>query len=224
MSFNKNIDFIIFDLDDTLISEEQWYLDKWKLCGEYLENNFHVKDFYDIMKKILIRNGFDYSQKIQDVLRQIDRNDLNISEIIDFYLNVKVTPTVFPETHKILRLLQKSHTLGLITDGKKWEQKIKITDAGLQKYFDIIEYSEEKPKPNPKSYINCLKKFNKNPENSIFVGNDPDIDFVGARKLGITTVRIIQGLKKNLVAKKEFDADFNYNNLNEFYSELIINR
>ena len=44
------------------------------------------------------------------------------------------------------------------------------------------------------------------------------------RILGITTVRIIQGLKKNLVAKKEFDADFNYNNLNEFYSELIINR
>ena len=109
MSFNKNIDFIIFDLDDTLISEEEWYLDKWKLCGEYLENNFQVKGFYDIMKKILIRNGFDYSRKIQDVLTQLDRSDLDVSEIVDFYLNAKVIPKVFPETHKVLSSCTKQH-------------------------------------------------------------------------------------------------------------------
>lgn len=224
MSFNKNIDFVIFDLDDTLISEEEWYLDKWKLCGEYLENNFQVKGFYETMKKVLIHNGFDYSRKIQDVLTQLDRNDLNVSEIVDFYLNAKVIPKAFPETHRVLSSLQKSYSLGLITNGKTWEQKIKVTGAGLKKYFDIIEYSEEKPKPNPDSYINCLKKFNKSPENAIFVGNDPVTDFVGARKLGIATVRILQGLKKNIVAEKDFDADFNFNNLNEFYNGFTVNR
>ena len=224
MSFNKNIDFIIFDLDDTLISEEEWYLDKWKLCGEYLENNFQVKGFYDIMKKILIRNGFDYSRKIQDVLTQLDRSDLDVSEIVDFYLNAKVIPKAFPETHRVLSSLQKSYSLGLITNGKTWEQKIKVTGAGLEEYFDVIEYSEEKPKPNPDSYIKCLKKFNKSTENAIFVGNDPVTDFVGARKLGIATVRILQGLKKNIVAEKDFDADFNFNNLNEFYNGFTVNR
>ena len=220
MSFNKNIDFIIFDLDDTLISEEEWYLDKWKLCGEYLENNFQVKGFYDIMKKILIRNGFDYSRKIQDVLTQLDRSDLDVSEIVDFYLNAKVIPKVFPETHKVLSSLQKSCLRGLITDGKKWEQKIKVTVAGLQEYFDVIEYSEKKPKPNPEPYINCLRRNNKTPNNSIFVGNDPDTDFVGARKLGIITVRIIQGLKKNVVPKKGYEANFSFRNLNQFYNEF----
>ena len=140
MSFNKNIDFVIFDLDDTLISEEEWYLDKWKLCGEYLENSFQVEGFFETMKKVLIRNGFDYSRKIQDVLTQLDRSDLNVSEIVDFYLSAEVMPKVFPETHRILGSLQKSYSLGLITNGKAWEQKIKVTGAGLQEYFDIIEY------------------------------------------------------------------------------------
>ena len=112
----------------------------------------------------------------------------------------------------------------LITNGKAREQKIKVTGAGFQEYFDIIEYSEQKPKPNPDSYMNCLKKFNKSPENTIFVGNDPVTDFVGARKLGIVTVRILQGLKKNVIAEEGFDADFNFNNLNEFYNEFTVNR
>ena len=43
---------------------------------------------------------------------------------------------------------------------------------------------------------------------------------MGARKLGIITVRIIQGLKKNVVPKKGYEANFSFRNLNQFYNEF----
>ena len=52
------------------------------------------------------------------------------------------------------------------------------------------------------------------------MGNDPVTDFVGARKLGIITVRILQGLRKNIVPKQGYEADFSFKNLNEFYNEF----
>ena len=223
LSFKKKIDFVIFDLDDTLISEESWYIGKWQVCDTYLEKNYKIRGFYDIMKETINQKGLNYSQKVQDVLKQLDRNDLDIFEIVNFYRKTKVKPKVFPYVHQVLSSLKKMRRLGLITNGNEWEQKMKLEESGLKEYFNIVEYAEKNAKPNPEPYLNCLKRYNMMAENTIFVGNDPVIDFIGARKLGITTVRILHGLKKNVVAKKGYDADFSFKNLHEFYNEFEMN-
>ena len=96
LSFKKKIDFVIFDLDDTLISEESWYIGKWQVCDTYLEKNYKIRGFYDIMKETINQKGLNYSQKVQDVLKRLDRNDLDIFEIVNFYRKTKVKPKVFP--------------------------------------------------------------------------------------------------------------------------------
>ena len=54
----QNIKLILFDLDDTLISEAEWYLDKWKECDHYLEKKYGILGFFEKISQIIDQYGF----------------------------------------------------------------------------------------------------------------------------------------------------------------------
>ena len=45
---------IVFDLDDTLISESKWYMDKWKKCDFYIEKKYNIVGFYEKISQIIL--------------------------------------------------------------------------------------------------------------------------------------------------------------------------
>ena len=61
---------------------------------------------------------------------------------------------------------------------------------------------------------------NARPEETIFVGDNPEKDFPGAKKLGIKTVRINRGKYENKKSSS-LTVDYEIQNLNELF--LIVN-
>jgi len=220
-NFTENIKLLLFDLDDTLISEEKWYLDKWEKCDLYIQEKYNVKGFFEKILQIIDLKGFDYSKKVDDTLVQLNVSEkIPVQEIVDYYLNVEVTPVVFSNVFLILKELKKNFHLGIITSGKKWEQILKIRLSKLDEFFSFVEVIENKSKDSTSPFLKCLDYFKISPTNTFYIGNDPINDFVGAKKLGIKTIRLLQGLKKDIIVNKNLDSDLNFKSLEDFNNHL----
>ena len=218
----RNIKLILFDLDDTLISESDWYLDKWKECDHYLEKKYGISGFFEKIFQIIEKYGFDYPKKIDDALIELNVSEkITVKEIVDYYLDVQVTPVVFPNVHKILSQLSKTFDLGIITSGKKWEQLSKIKSSNLNDYFQNIDVLESKSKDSSIPFSKCLDFFSTSAENTLYVGNDPHNDFIGAKSIKIKTIRILQGIHKETQVQEKFNADLSYNSLEEFNNNIF---
>ena len=90
----------------------------------------------------------------------------------------------------MLKYLSKKYKLHIITNGFHEVQHIKLQHAGLTSYFNEIITSEQMgvKKPNPKIFNYALQKANTSAEESIMIGDDLEVDVLGAEKVGIQGV------------------------------------
>ncbi len=93
----------------------------------------------------------------------------------------------YDDTLPTLKELEKRGLiLGLISNVAE-DMESTYTDLGLQPYLDFKVTSAEVgcDKPRPEIFMAALKKAQVKPEESIYVGDQYDLDIVGARGVGI---------------------------------------
>jgi putative hydrolase of the HAD superfamily len=146
----------------------------------------------------LYRNG-----KIkQDVLR-VKRMSLSLLDfkIADdaladqmnvLFLDLLPTRThLFPYCTEVLDyLIEKKYILHLITNGFEEVQFNKLKYSGLTKYFTEVITSEgsNSLKPNKEIFDFAFQKAAANPKESIMIGDNVEVDILGARNAGIDQV------------------------------------
>lgn len=108
------------------------------------------------------------------------------------FLDGLPTRTVlFPETRQVLQyLLDKSYVLHLITNGFEKTQHSKLRHSGIDHYFNAVITSEgsNSLKPHKEIFDFALQQARANPEHSIMIGDDPEVDIKGAMNAGIDQV------------------------------------
>jgi putative hydrolase of the HAD superfamily len=120
-------------------------------------------------------------------LRVYDR-DSELAEEIDKhwfdYMDIK------PHTglHNVLnRLADSGVKLGIITNGYESDLDKILPKLALRNSFDILVAADTigKKKPDPEIFLYALKKLKVPPSEAIFVGDEYEIDYVGANKAGL---------------------------------------
>ena len=110
------------------------------------------------------------------------------------FLDLLPTRTIlFPYATEILDYLtNKKYELHLITNGFEKTQHSKLKYSGLDKYFKEVITSEGSSslKPNKEIFDFAFKKTGANPAESIMLGDNIDVDIIGAMKAGIDQVFI----------------------------------
>lgn len=110
------------------------------------------------------------------------------------YRFLEVLPTqqhLFPYTREILDYLQmKSYRLHLITNGFEVTQHRKLKNSNLAHYFDHVITSEgaQSLKPKKEIFEYALQKAGTTREESIMIGDMPDVDIQGAINAGMDQV------------------------------------
>lgn len=113
---------------------------------------------------------------------------------------IKEWPQVFNRTEFVLfddvlstlkTLKERQLILGLITNAKKDAISI-YHKLGLEPYLDFIVTSEEArtDKPDPAIFLMALEKAGVASSSAIHIGDQYDVDIVGARGTGITPILI----------------------------------
>lgn len=203
----KQYKHIFFDLDKTL-----WDFDKNSLetFSEIFERYDLKKmgvpgldNFYSVYKSHnqhlwgLYRNG-EIEKKVLSVKRfELTLNDFGIfddelsKKIADDYIHYSPLKTnLYPGTHEILEYLKGKYQLHIITNGFEEVQFRKINASGLDKYFSNVITSEEAgcKKPDPGIFEYALKAANASAKECLMIGDDIEVDIIGARNAGIDQV------------------------------------
>lgn len=216
---------IVFDLDDTLYDEIS-----------YVRNSLLEVAIY-LSKKLQISKGIIYSNLISElenkgrgkvfdvILRKYDiYSKKEINKCLSVYRNNIPKIKLFPEAVDCLNRLGDYHKY-LVTDGNKIVQRKKIEALELSKYFiktiPTHNFGVSNAKPSTYVFNKILKWEMKKPSQLIYVGDNPNKDFVNLKKEGFRTIRVLTGGYKDLRLKKEFEADYTINTLNEINIKLI---
>lgn len=219
---------ILFDLDDTLYEEKEFVKSGFKEVSRFISNKFKINEkiFYKILSNV-------FSEGVRGNIFNIalERLNINFDENI-ISLMVKVYREHVPKINlkkniKYLLLnFRKKYSLGIITDGYFEVQKNKVHALKLEELFDSIiytdQYGKEYWKPNVFGYKLALEELNLLPEETVYIGDNPYKDFIGAKKVGIPTVRVLfKGREYSKVRlDKEYEADYEVEKLNEIMNLL----
>lgn len=187
---------VIFDLDDTLISEMEYIKSGYKRVAEVLEQKYglpHEACYNDLLSlfddnskevfnRILTRYEIDYTPEV-------------ILEIINEYRQHYPNITYFKDVKPCLQKLKDCEVLtGIITDGYAIGQRQKLSALNAELLFDEIVVTDELGrdywKPHPKAYELISERLNVPFDQMIYVGDNPEKDFYISSIYPIRTIRI----------------------------------
>jgi putative hydrolase of the HAD superfamily len=97
---------------------------------------------------------------------------------------------LFPDCHKVLSYLKSRYQLHIITNGFEEVQAVKMQSSNLNQYFDQIITSEKAgvTKPHPQIFEYALAASGAKASESIMIGDNFEVDCVGAENSGIAAV------------------------------------
>ncbi len=203
----KQYNSIFFDLDRTL-----WDFDSSALMTFeeiYATHNLMdlgVLSVADFMKAYTIHNEALWAKyRLGEITKEKLRGLRFLKTLNDFGIDdsdlaeeighdyVRLSPlkvSLFPYATEILQYLRKTYDLHLITNGFSEVQTTKLITSGLGKYFKKIITSEEAgyKKPDKRIFDFAIEQTGAIVEESIMIGDDPEVDILGAMRFGMDAV------------------------------------
>lgn len=184
---------VIFDLDDTLYPERDYVLSGFRAVSTWAETHLGIPAAQGFIElKSLLDTGVrgnTFDRWLTS--HQIPANGA-VQEMVRIYRNHAPTLTPFPEVPDLLLLLKKTYRLGLLSDGYLEVQQRKLYALRLTHYFDAIVFSDqwgrESWKPSVRPFAEILARLRTDAGVSIYVGDNPTKDFLGARQIGMFTI------------------------------------
>jgi len=203
----KNYKHLFFDLDKTLWdftgNNKDTFIDLYTIfkleekgipSAEIFQSTYnkHNNQLWDQYRKGLVEKSFLSVQRYIFTLADFNIHEENLAENMSKeYIRISPLKTkLIPFSHEILEYLSKKYLLHIITNGFSEVQYIKIEKSGLKKYFDKIITSEEagSMKPNKNIFLYSLKKAMAEVDESMMIGDDVDVDIIGAQSIGMDQV------------------------------------
>lgn len=208
MSNKKKYKHLFFDLDNTLWDFENNSREAMRFTFaefDLKEQSFEL--FFKTYQKFNHQLWSDYRKKRvtkKELIRlrfQLTFNELNITNVHPEIMN-EIYLAEMPHQkllHKgAVEVLDyiKNKRIGMyiITNGFKEVQHKKLLNADLAKYFSKVFVSEEikTPKPGREIFEYAIKSVNAKKVESLMIGDDWDVDVMGAVNVGIDAVYFSQ--------------------------------
>jgi putative hydrolase of the HAD superfamily len=206
---------ILFDLDDTLYPERDYVLSGFRAVADWAQG----------------RGGIPAEQGYAELTRLFERgvrgdtfdrwfagfgqtNKQLVSEAVRVYREHAPQIQPYPEVPPLLQRLKPRFKLGIVSDGYADVQKKKLDVLELEKWFDVIVFSDELGreawKPSPLAFQKACETTAVLPSEAVYVGDNPKKDFIGARRAGVQSIwlRLERGVYGSFAPEsQEYDAD-----------------
>jgi len=156
----------------------------------------------EVSKKVLTRRRFE------DTFSELKISGIAPNEMNEYYLNEMPNQrTLYPGVLETLEYLKiKKYQLNIITNGFTEVQNKKLESSGLRPFFNKVFTSEEikTPKPGREIFEHAIKSVNAKKTNSLMIGDDWDVDIIGATKFGIDAVYIGNNVDTKTKSQKTY--------------------
>ncbi|MGO4546780.1 HAD family hydrolase [Paenibacillus sp. 2TAB23] len=190
----REIDTVIFDLDQTLFDKNQSLLSfanyQYNQFGliRFIPNKREFIDKFTELNNVVMPKEEVYA-KLIDIFH-IEKS-LYAELLTDLNTNFHLHSVGFPGLHEMLVILkQQGYKLGLITNGRDFYQRNKISALGITDYFSVIVTSGEVhiKKPDHAIFNIALKDLDSSCERTVFIGDSLRADIIPAKELGMFAI------------------------------------
>ena len=205
----NNIRAIGFDLFNTLITVEPQTLQEahGRLFRSLIESGFQLEE--DAFRKAHRQAAMDHlaecqkngrethnrfwiSAALADQGCQVSAEDWRIAAAVERYFSAFLDYCrLIPGTQSMLETVKTKYRLGLLTNFTHGPAARNILDyLGLTPFFSIILISGELGyrKPHSSVFLKLVEHFGVEPDQILYVGDDPEPDIEGARAAGLQPV------------------------------------
>jgi len=190
--FEANAKATLKELHTVLQLEEKGINDFDLFHKNYIAHNDKLWERY--------RNGYIKQDELRVKRMWLVLLDFKIAdeelakEMSILFLDLLPTRTIlFPYTKEILKyLIDKEYVLHLITNGFERTQHNKLMYSGLRSFFKEVITSEGSSclKPNKEIFEFAFQKCSARPDESIMIGDNIEVDIMGAINAGIDQVYV----------------------------------
>lgn len=214
---------IIFDLDDTLISEKSYIESGYNYISKIVSSKYGIDQQYisNLLFKLFRKSSKNVFNRLYDKLG-IPYTQEIIMKLVEQYRNHAPNIVFYDDVLPCLEVLKKKGIkTGVITDGYAYSQWRKLEAVQAYNYFDKIIVTDDLGrdywKPNPKSFEIMKETFNVQYEEIFYVADNPKKDFYIGSIHPIKTIRIVRenGLYISAEYYKDVKEDINISTLNE---------
>jgi len=199
---------IIFDLDNTLTDFMRMKelsvdaaIDAMLDTGLAVPRDEAKRRIY----AIYAREGIEYQQVfdqfLQDSTGAINSKMLAAS-IVAYRRAREASLILYPHVkHTLIELLKRGQRLAVLSDAPRIQAWLRLCTLGLHHMFDEVIAFEDTGtlKPSGEPFRALLARMELSPAEMLMIGDWPERDMVGAKKVGIRTVFARYGDTKNTV-------------------------
>jgi len=208
---------ILFDLDNTLIdfmrmkrASVDSAVEAMINAGLNLSKKVATKKLFEVYWSV----GIEHPQIFQEFLKKVNRkvDDKIVAAGIIAY---RQTQTAYLRPYSgipkmLLKLKQKGLKIAVVTDAPRLKAWMRLTELGLQDHFDaVVAYDDTgHHKPSSLPFKKALSILKLKPSEAIMIGDWPERDVVGAKKLGMKTAWASYGWQFQKPKPKKHGADY----------------
>lgn len=185
---------IIFDLDNTLIIWKEEFLNTLNETLEQLNIDYNDCILTNLKKAISIYET-KYDIYKEEYLLELFKKQTNIDlpnnfvEIWKNKLKKCISLDYNKETIDTLEYLYKKYDLVVLTNWFTDQQSSRLENANILKYFkEVIGTDKVLNKPNKEAFMYACQNYL--PDECIMIGDNLDIDIIGAKNAGLKTILI----------------------------------
>lgn len=202
----KKYKHLFFDLDRTLwdyVSNAREVLTDLHRKYHLSKHDITIDDFFKVFDKYneLLWAKYGHGKIKKETLRDqrfyltlkefgLHDDDLVKKLSIEYIELSPYKTNLFPEVVETLEYLHKKYHLHILTNGFNEVQFQKLINSGIRHFFEKIITSDDSgyQKPNVKIFEYALTSVNARKKESLMIGDDWDLDVMGAKAYGFDQV------------------------------------
>lgn len=215
---------LVFDLDDTLYEEETYVRSGFQAVAAFLQEQQgwpQEESLAFMLEKLAGGRG----RIFDDLLLSRGRYTKRLVEAcVRIYRLHEPNLSLSYEGEACLRRFSDC-PLYVVTDGHKGVQHRKVQSLGLyervKRVFITHRFGRSQAKPSPYCFQKICVLEKVAPEYVVYIGDNPQKDFVGIKPLGFKTVRVRQGMHQYVRLSPEYEAHITISSLAELTSDNL---
>lgn len=188
---------ILFDVDNTLLDFSGFKRQTALAAAQAMRKagvSSNEESLYKKIFEVYEKNGIEYQRTFGDVLYSLEVNPHVIERakqaaIIAYTKKKYECLKPRPKAIQLLSSLQNNYKLGIVTDAPRDKAWQRLILAGLDGFFfPVVSFNDTlEHKPSITPFRRALALLKLNPNEALFVGDNPERDILGAKKVGMTT-------------------------------------
>jgi putative hydrolase of the HAD superfamily len=203
---------VLFDLDETLYAERRFALSGYSAVARSIASDAGVRP--DWIFRELVR-AFRRGERVtafQQLCASLRWPEDRVRSLVEIYRHHEPNLRLPAISVRALMVLRHRWRLAIVTNGPASIQAAKVRRLEVSGLVDTVIYATQcgsgQGKPAPEPFVDAARLLGVVPSRCVFVGDDPVCDVAGARRVGMKTVRVRQGIhaREILSAHEEADA------------------